>query len=671
MKRIVKLFLCLLLVIPVFIKAYTITNYNDSISYTNTYINKYTDKNKYLLFNAPYDFKNGKAIADTNDEYTTGGLLSYDEYNTSKSKNSSYLSAGKGRDYWTITSLSGTQQYYVENGILGKNVNDVSGIRVTEFVKPEVRVDGKGTYNNPWVFRDQYSVQVRVENSQHGSVSPSYAMVDSGSKFRFVITDKRGYEYNTSDCVLSKYANPNKYETTPITQDTICTLSFNKRFININYACTGGSGEVSPQIVEYGTDYSLADYLCTKKGYTQTKWETSDGNKWTKGLQGKFEVENGDRGLVKNKLDLKPEWTAKIYKVVYKGNGGTWKNTDSWTETSSPVFNKNYTVQANFYTRTGYTFAGWKDTTGVSWTDWSGKWVYDNGEYGITNNTLELIAQWTPNTYSMAYTLDGGSNGTKKPTSGTYDTSVEIDNPSKSVTAKFSVASGITASSTKDITASYTFQGWDISKMDTVTHTFGTTTSTSTTATGIKATSFKNLRSTAGEVAFSAKWKAPSITLPTITKSGYTCKWISDSWEWASGGKYSPNDSGGATSRTFTASCSPATLTVYLCRNNVSHAWCVNDLKADGGCDKAFTSLHDSKGNYVAFTTGKNNWVVVYPGLDSNNRYKVKSIGGNQIYNFDHKRISDYDGKYWIDSGCVKNTTTDYDCLYTTCPNDY
>jgi Asp-tRNA(Asn)/Glu-tRNA(Gln) amidotransferase A subunit family amidase len=52
--------------------------------------------------------------------------------------------------------------------------------------------------------------------------------------------------------------------------------------------------------------------------------------------------------------------------------------------------------------------------------------------------------------------------------------------------------------------------------MDSVTHTLGTTTTTATSANGIKATSFKNLRSNnSAKVNFAATWGAPSITLPT------------------------------------------------------------------------------------------------------------------------------------------------------------
>ena len=53
--------------------------------------------------------------------------------------------------------------------------------------------------------------------------------------------------------------------------------------------------------------------------------------------------------------------------------------------------------------------------------------------------------------------------------------------------------------------------------MDSVTHTYGSSTTTSTSISSTKATSFKNLRSTSGTVTFTALWK--DATKPTISMS--------------------------------------------------------------------------------------------------------------------------------------------------------
>ena len=53
--------------------------------------------------------------------------------------------------------------------------------------------------------------------------------------------------------------------------------------------------------------------------------------------------------------------------------------------------------------------------------------------------------------------------------------------------------------------------------MDSVTHTYGSNTTTSTSISSTKATSFKNLRGTSGTVTFTALWE--DTTAPTISMS--------------------------------------------------------------------------------------------------------------------------------------------------------
>ena len=143
--------------------------------------------------------------------------------------------------------------------------------------------------------------------------------------------------------------------------------------------------------------------------------------------------------------------------------------------------------------RTGYTWSGWY--TGQSsgskvintdrsivasisnWTDGSKNWLL------TADNTV--YARYTANTYTIAYALNSGTHGTNHPTSATYDTTFTVNNP------------------TRD---GYMFKGWTITGMDSVTHTLGSAQSTSSSATGITATSFKNLRSTTGTVTFTAVW---------------------------------------------------------------------------------------------------------------------------------------------------------------------
>ena len=416
MKKIKALIVILLLFAPIYIRAFSYENYAKSKSDVKNYINKYTDKSKYLLFKQPYDFRNGSLVNGNDPDFNYGAFISKDEYDLSKGLYSSYLAIG--RDYWTLTS-NGSNQYYIDNELKSKSPNSLAGIRVTEFVKPNIKVDGVGSYANPWRFVNQYEISFRVESDKYGSVSwdgeSNYSktiskMVNPNAKVGIIIKPAVGYEYKNSDCKLTKKVSANKYETKPITKDTLCTLGFKQRKITVNYTCGENDGTPpASATLTYGQSYSVANYACSKKGYTQTKWKASDGTIWAQGATGVSTLENGEKGLSNGVLSLEPVMEAKTFTVVYKGNGGKWKNesgtwVDSWSETVK--YGDNYKVWANFYTRSGYKFVKWTDPTNVKWDEnWTGSWLYDNGQYGITNNKLELTAQWEGVCSKENYTL--------------------------------------------------------------------------------------------------------------------------------------------------------------------------------------------------------------------------------------------------------------------------
>ena len=104
---------------------------------------------------------------------------------------------------------------------------------------------------------------------------------------------------------------------------------------------------------------------------------------------------------------------------------------------------------------------------------------------GYSLNATSNATSCTANTYTISYTLNGGSRGTNHPTSGTYGTAFTVDNPTHSHA---------------------TFAGWNITGMDSVTHTYGSSTTTATSISSTNATSFTNLRASSGTVTFKATW---------------------------------------------------------------------------------------------------------------------------------------------------------------------
>lgn len=79
-----------------------------------------------------------------------------------------------------------------------------------------------------------------------------------------------------------------------------------------------------------------------------------------------------------------------VYTVTYEGNGGLWNGRTSW-RTGEYYKGSPYRIENNFFSRTGYHFAGWSK--------------YSEGQDITLNNNLILYAQWAPDTvhYTVKY----------------------------------------------------------------------------------------------------------------------------------------------------------------------------------------------------------------------------------------------------------------------------
>ncbi len=233
-----------------------------------------------------------------------------------------------------------------------------------------------------------------------------------------------------------------------------------------------------------GASIDLPDADVTKTGYTFNGWNTkADGTgvHYNKNGVGKFAEE----------ITLYAEWGANSYSIKFD------KNSESATGTMSNlamVYGTEKQLTQNAYSWTGYTFNGWNtkaDGTGAHFTD---KQSVNNL---AISGTITIYAQWTPNTYTISYDYAGGTGGTNKPTSGTYDTDIQISNPTKT---------------------GYTFAGWTSSSSDGLGETAKTGTaanpSTEWTGTATKNTYFRNLTDTNnGTVKLTATWTSSTYTV--------------------------------------------------------------------------------------------------------------------------------------------------------------
>ena len=299
-----------------------------------------------------------------------------------------------------------------------------------------------------------------------------------------------------------------------------------------------------------GSGYITANYknnsvnlpTPTKLGYTFGGWYTASS--------GGTKVSNTYTPTVNTTLYA--HWNANSYTLSFDANGCG-------------------TLRVSYVTATvGKTYGDADDgdglpsialTTGKNFDGW---YTSSSGGNKITNSTTvtassdngTLYAHCSYINYNINYNLANGTHGSSHPTSAKYGDVINISKPSKKVTINLSRgtnASNATISSTS-VSAAQTFAGWTATNLNTTTARRGTSSSSVNTqwssgSTKSTYTYYKNLTVTNNAtVKLTANWTQKSVTLPTITKSGYKCGWATSStattYTYESGATYVPNANG-------------------------------------------------------------------------------------------------------------------------------
>jgi uncharacterized repeat protein (TIGR02543 family) len=114
-------------------------------------------------------------------------------------------------------------------------------------------------------------------------------------------------------------------------------------------------------------------------------------------------------------------WVPNKYTVTYDSNGGSGS-----IAADTVYYGSSYTTKSNSFERTGYTFNGWNTKSDGKGTSYSAGGSISNISANIT-----LYAQWKPISYTITYTLDGGTVS-GNPTSYTIETATfTLKNPTK------------------------------------------------------------------------------------------------------------------------------------------------------------------------------------------------------------------------------------------------
>ena len=227
----------------------------------------------------------------------------------------------------------------------------------------------------------------------------------------------------------------------------------------------------------------------TKVGYAFVGWYYDD--KFTQPSQTSIVANESVAEVIDgvSKINIWGKWTANSYTVIFDANGGS-VSTTSKTVTYDSTYGTLPTP-----TRTGYTFSGW----------------YLNDVKTVSTTTVKtasghtLIAKWTANSYTVTFNANGGSVSTTSKTVTYYSTYGTLPTPTRT---------------------GYTFDGWYLNDVKTVSTTTVKITSGHTLIAKWTVNSYTVTLNTIGGTIASANVTkyvyGTGATLPTdVRRSGY------------------------------------------------------------------------------------------------------------------------------------------------------
>lgn len=255
------------------------------------------------------------------------------------------------------------------------------------------------------------------------------------------------------------------------------TISFGMSYVNWAYSKYSASASTG-----YTFEAWYTNQACTNGKQTANPYETSTS---------------------RNSARTDQYWakfTPNKYTVKFDANTGSGSMSNM-----SFTYDVAQNLTTNTFTKTGYTFSGWNTKANGTGT------VYADGANvsnltSTNNGTVTLYAQWTANTYYVAFNGNGSTSGSMSNQTFTYDATAQLSAFS-SIKREYIVtfdANG--GSKPASATAIYSFVKWN-TKAD------GTGTVYANQA------SVKNL-ATSGTFNLYAQWNSGSVTLPNATKTG-------------------------------------------------------------------------------------------------------------------------------------------------------
>ena len=324
-----------------------------------------------------------------------------------------------------------------------------------------------------------YNINVQLGHTLTADGYEFIGWVDSAEDNKVVVDSSERFVMPTRSVVLTATANANLYTIT----------------LHGNGGLTADSKDTFDVSATYDADVTLPVNPFTKPGYTFLGWSTTEGEdaEIVYENQATFKYEIADDS------DLYAVWGENTYTIVYNSNNGSGTIADTVATYDTAV-----QLNANTFTRTGYTFAGWstdpKATSFENVANATTKGIYFDGTnysaYNLTEQgTITIYAIWSENSYTLI--LDGNDD------IGLYQGTAElIDGKSATQTLKYETENA-------DLTSVYTRTGYTFVSWNTEANGSGTSYLANETPNKLVSTN-------GGEITLYAIWKAVEVNYKVV-----------------------------------------------------------------------------------------------------------------------------------------------------------
>ncbi|MBP5633409.1 BspA family leucine-rich repeat surface protein [Candidatus Saccharibacteria bacterium] len=163
----------------------------------------------------------------------------------------------------------------------------------------------------------------------------------------------------------------------------------------INYDGNGAtSGEMATTNCEYDQSCILRDNAFSKPGYHFIGWKYNNTD-----YANKADVKNI---IESGTITMVAQWAVNHYTIVFDINTDDLNASGDMADMANLEYDRDYTLTANAFTRTGYNFGGWNteiDGRNFGLTD-------EQEFHNLTttdNAVITLYAQWTPTRYTIIF----------------------------------------------------------------------------------------------------------------------------------------------------------------------------------------------------------------------------------------------------------------------------